>query len=279
MSPHFESPPPDPSSAASPPRLEPINLTRPTPRAPRSASRSARVRVLNRRREYLDRHPSYMVSAADNELADPLLYDSLIRRFQTPAERESDGRRRGYGHVLESSLLRSEAAAAASGSGINAAAAGVARMRIAASYVGEAAAAASTSPSPSPSSSPSPSHTSPATANFGVVDVAIDDDDAPPADRAEARARWLDFLRDRFVAGRDEDFDYGPVDGNDDLDALERRDAEDAWFDLEEPSWDGGGGGGGDDDDDNDDSMDDDDGAASGAATRERRGETGIQDY
>ncbi|KAL8383610.1 hypothetical protein RB595_010688 [Gaeumannomyces hyphopodioides] len=279
MSPHFESPPPDPSSAASPPPPEPIDLTRPTPRPPRSASRSARVRILNRRREYLARHPSYMALAADNELADPLLYDSLIRRFQTPAERESDGRRRGYGHVLESSLLRSEAAASsnsATNSSINAAAAGVARLRIAASYVGEAAAS---SPSSSPSPSPSPSSpTDPdkeaatittTTTNFSV-DAAIDD--APPADRAEARERWLDFLRDRFVAGRDDDFDYGPVDGDDDLDAQERRDAEEAWFDLEEPSWGGGDG-------DHDDDMDGGGGTADGAATRERRGETGIQDY
>ncbi|KLU90573.1 hypothetical protein MAPG_10425, partial [Magnaporthiopsis poae ATCC 64411] len=75
-----------------------------------------------------------------------------------------------------------------------------------------------------------------------------------------------------FVAGRDDDFDYAAVDGDDDYDVLERRDAEDAWFDGEEPSWDD------DDDDDDDDHHDDDDDGAEDA-TRKRRGETGIQDY
>ena len=41
--------------------------------------------------------------------ADPLLYDELVRQFQTPAEREADGKAKGYGRVLEGSLLRGEA--------------------------------------------------------------------------------------------------------------------------------------------------------------------------
>ncbi len=42
-------------------------------------------------------------------LADPDLYDTLVRQFQTPAEREAEGRAKGYSRVLEGSLLRGEA--------------------------------------------------------------------------------------------------------------------------------------------------------------------------
>lgn len=58
-----------------------------------------------------------------------------------------------------------------------------------------------------------------------------------PESKDEGRARWDNFLRRRFVLGRDEDFDYRLVDENDDLDALERRELEDAWFDDEDPDW------------------------------------------
>jgi hypothetical protein len=40
---------------------------------------------------------------------DPLAYDRLIRRFQTPAEREAEGREKGYSGTLEADLWRSEA--------------------------------------------------------------------------------------------------------------------------------------------------------------------------
>jgi hypothetical protein len=47
------------------------------------------------------------------ELASPLLYDRCIRRFQTPAEREAEGRKKGYAGVLEADLERGEAKLAA----------------------------------------------------------------------------------------------------------------------------------------------------------------------
>src|ERR1700760_5016842 len=73
--------------------------------------RSHRVRVKNRRKRYLDLNPSYF--NASLELADPLLYDRLIRRFQTPAEREVEGRAKGFSGVLQEDLYRSEAKIAA----------------------------------------------------------------------------------------------------------------------------------------------------------------------
>ena len=42
-------------------------------------------------------------------LQDPLAYDRLIRRFQTPTEREAEGRKKGYSGTLEADLWRSEA--------------------------------------------------------------------------------------------------------------------------------------------------------------------------
>lgn len=45
-----------------------VDYERPVPRDPKSPSRAAQVRVQNRRREYLQRHPSYFDSL-DHELA------------------------------------------------------------------------------------------------------------------------------------------------------------------------------------------------------------------
>ncbi|KAI4104601.1 MAG: hypothetical protein L6R37_003122, partial [Teloschistes peruensis] len=39
----------------------------------------------------------------------PLAYDRLIRRFQSAAEREVEGRKKGYSGILEADLWRSEA--------------------------------------------------------------------------------------------------------------------------------------------------------------------------
>lgn len=61
---------------------------------------------------------------------------------------------------------------------------------------------------------------------------------------------WRHFLQERFVRGGDDDFDYGPVDDDEDLDVMEHREREEAWFEAEEPRW-----------------------------HAERQGETGIQDF
>lgn len=51
---------------------------------------------------------------------------------------------------------------------------------------------------------------------------------------------WREFLRERFIRGGDEEFDYAGVDGDEELDVVLRRDEEDRWFDEEEPSLMGG---------------------------------------
>lgn len=189
---------------------------------------------------------------------DPDLYDTLIRRFQSPAEREAERRARGWGKTLESSLMRGEA-----------------RLeKVASSPAGGDAA-------PRPPSPPD-SAISPAAANF-VMDVDLAE--GKPATREEGRAAWDEFVRERFVRGGDEDFDYGGVDGDEALDSMEARDREEAYFDEVEPEW-------ADDDDDSDmeDGGGDGDDAMSGwngRAGGERRpkrerillGQTGIQDY
>ncbi|KAK4443719.1 coiled-coil domain-containing protein-domain-containing protein [Podospora aff. communis PSN243] len=223
MAPHMESPPP-------PPNLQDL-FSKPQPRPPRSSSRSEQIRIQNRRREYLHRNPSYFKSS-ENELADPLLYDTLIRRFLTPAEREADGRAKGYARVLEGSLLRGE-------------------ERLA-KLSREEEARGSGSQSQAPSSACAPA---------GVVSV---DDLPPPKTKSQGREQWEAFLRERFVRGEDEDFEYVRVDMEEEYDVLERTEREEAWFDEETPEWVG------------------EDGEEGGKGERPERiltGETGVQDF
>lgn len=186
-----------------------------------------------------------------DHLSDPDLYDSLVRRFLTPAEREAEGRARGWGKTLESSLMRGEA-----------------RLeRLASSSTGDRVPASASSVR---------------TSNGGShnINFIIDSDlaEGKPATKDEGRAAWEEFLRERFVRGGDEDFDYSRVDGNDGLDSMENRDREEAYFDEEDPEW----------ADDSEEDGDDDAVAAgedrSGGTTRRKRerillGQTGIQDY
>lgn len=58
----------------------------------------------------------------------------------------------------------------------------------------------------------------------------------PATNKSDGMDLWHVFLSDRFVLGRDDDFDYSTVDANDEYDTLARQDDEDAWFNDEEPS-------------------------------------------
>lgn len=275
------------------PPATPVSFSRPRPRAPRTPEQAAKVRVQNRRREYLEKNPGYF-SSAEHEFAgesgtspppafprplgpngsgdfgrgdhaadraiDPDLYDKLVRRFQTPAEREAEGRARGWGKTLESSLMRGEA-----------------RLeRLASSYTGDRP--------PPPSLA---AHQGPEGGGGGgarrdtifAIDSDLADDGGKPASKEEGRARWEAFLRERFVRGGDEDFEYDRVDRSEDLDSMEARDREEAYFDEVEPEW----------ADDSGEEVEDDepmDGVedGSGRVRRPKRerillGQTGIQDY
>lgn len=158
-----------------------------------------RIRVKNRRKHYLDTHPEYF--SAQLELADPLLYDRLIRRFQTPAEREAEGRTKGYSGVLEADLARSEAKLAALAH---------------------------------------PDPLAPFSYRRGPHGEILEEDrDEVPANKEEGRERWCYAMSLRFLRGDDDEFDYAGVDDNEDMDDLkeEEREREEEYFGDEEPSW------------------------------------------
>ncbi|KAI0385089.1 coiled-coil domain-containing protein-domain-containing protein [Hypomontagnella monticulosa] len=274
-----------PTMSPEAPPSPPLSSTyaKPRPRPPKSPAHSARIRVQNRRREYLERNPKYFDSL-EHELADPLLYDALIRRFQSPEEREKEGRVKGYSRVLEVDLLRGEAK--------------LAHLR-SQNPLPESSTATATGESwiPRPASQDadafireyamgsdefaddSPVPRDAVGGNGDSNGSGSNSDSSEPSEppikglprrpetREEGRERWDDFLRRRFVLGRDDDFDYRAVDENDELDVLERREQEDAWFDDEDPGWasdaaeDQGGGGGGK------------------SGEKKLEGETGIQDF
>jgi len=196
-----------------------IEDTKPVPQEDPSSSeeRRQKIRVKNRRKLYLDRHPSYFTSP-DLELADPLLYDRCIRRFQTAAEREADGKAKGYSGVLEADLYRSEAKLAA---------------------LASQSQSLQLSPSSAFSSKP---HPIPFVSYFrGPNGEVIGDDGEEPKNREEGLERWKFEMTVRFLRGGDEDFDYRDVDESEVFDEVERRESEERWFDEEEPEWDGEG--------------------------------------
>lgn len=102
--------PPQPTSQPNtPPSSAPSRGATPSPPPP---TRAHQTLIRNRRLHYLSTNPTYF-TATDLELADPLLYDRLIRQYLTPAEREAQGRARGWSGVLEADLTRAEAKVAA----------------------------------------------------------------------------------------------------------------------------------------------------------------------
>jgi hypothetical protein len=141
----------------------------------------------------------------------------------------ADGKAKGYSRILEGDLLRGEA-----------------KLQTLSKQAASKAASGITV---------QPSHQ-----ERGPSDWAGLEEAASPKDQEEGRELWYDFLRERFIKGDDGDFDYGPVDANDELDTMERQDAEEAWFEDEDPGW-------ADHDDD------------SSPCERTLHGETGIQDF
>ncbi|KAK4161428.1 coiled-coil domain-containing protein-domain-containing protein [Cladorrhinum sp. PSN259] len=240
---------------------------RPTPRPPRSPATVERIRVQNRRREYLERHPEYFFGGdMDHELADPLLYDSLIRRFWTPAEREADGKSKGYARVLEGSLLRGE-------------------ERLAKLREQNVSGLSSSSNRENGDGMVLDDANQEQEQDQELENEEEEDEDeealgtgeashnaeliTPPKTKKEGQEQWKEFLRDRFIRGKDDDFDYqGEVDGREDLDVVEEREREDEWFEQESARW------ASDEEED-----DDDEGGGGMHVERELKGETGVQDF
>lgn len=110
--------------------------------------------------------------------------------------------------------------------------------------------------------------------NDNIFTIDSDLAEEKPKTKEEGRQRWEEFLRERFVHGGDEEFDYSKVDGDEDLDLMEDREREEEWFDDEEPEW----------ADDSDEAHETNGKDENGGRTRTKRervlmGETGIQDY
>lgn len=221
-------------------------------------------------------------------ISDPLLYDHLIRRFQTPAERESEGRSKGYARVLEGSLLRGEERLAKlregtvgvnggqleSGTGSGAAGSSGNNGVGGGNVTGQTTIPTNEGTPPLSPPATGTTRTAATTTPFSTLTATLT---TPPHTRAEGREQWEAYLRDRFIRGEDGDFDdYARVDVDDEYDELEREAREEAWFEEEEAAWetvggdedeDGGGGGGG--------------GGVGEGGGRERvlEGETGVQDF
>ncbi|CAF9925132.1 hypothetical protein IMSHALPRED_006386 [Imshaugia aleurites] len=169
-------------------------------RPSRSPSSEARITIKNRRKRFLDTHPEYF-SSASLELADPLAYDRLVRRFQTPNEREAEGRKKGYSGTLEADLWRSEAKISALANLDRSALLGHRRD-----------------------------------ASGGIV---AEEKDEVPKTKAEGIQRWRKEMELMFLMGDDPNFDYKGVDESEEYDdrEVQEREEEERWFEKEEPSW------------------------------------------
>ncbi|WPH03258.1 Hypothetical protein R9X50_00613500 [Acrodontium crateriforme] len=163
------------------------------------------VRVKNRRRRYLELHPEYF-SAINLESADPLLYDRLIRRFQSASERQAENQKQGYAQTLENQLVRSEAKLAA----VNAS-------------------------SSSSSASPRDDVVYIREANGSITMLEADADERVTT-LEQGWAKWKHLMGARFVRGEDDEFEYADVDDDEDLDDIveEERVRAEEWFDDEE---------------------------------------------
>lgn len=189
---------------------------------------------------------------------DPVLYERLIKRFQSQQERTEEGKAKGYGRTLEASLIRGETNLA------NLSASATPATAVASAFSEPPAPTSSTSHSSAVPSSNGTSSSNPLGASDAKSEAMSTDRpwDQPVADKQKGLELWREFLEFRFVHGRDDEFDYAKVDEEEDLDTLKHRDAEDDWYDDEEPSW---------VDDDGDTRLEGDDAL--------RKGETGIQDF
>jgi hypothetical protein len=166
--------------------------------------RARKLLSKNRRKRYLEVHPEYFLDSS-LELADPLLYDRLIRRFQTASEREAEGRRKGFSGQMATDIWRAEAKKDALAQ---------------------------------------PSPVSLFTYNRGPQGQIVEEDkDDVPMTKEEGRAWWLDEMTQRFLRGADEDFEYGKVCDNNAKydDPEEERDVQESWFESMESDFDSDG--------------------------------------
>jgi len=165
--------------------------------------RASRLATKNRRKRYLEVHPEYFTDSS-LELADPLLYDRLIRRFQTATEREAEGKRKGFSGQMATDLWRAEAKKDALAQ---------------------------------------PNSMSLFTYSRGPQNQIVEEDkDDIPMTKEEGKAWWVDEMTQRFLRGGDDDFEYKKVDENVKYDHPEQeRELQEAWFESMESDFDSDG--------------------------------------
>ncbi|MCJ1443316.1 MAG: hypothetical protein MMC23_003814 [Stictis urceolatum] len=211
--------------------------------------------IRSRRKRWLSLNPSYFTTAsADVELSDPLSYDRLIRQHQSTAEREEEGKAKGWAKTLETSLVRGEARLAdidpsrgmygsngINGThGTNGAHAGLRK-----GPGRDTDWSIAVEPLPENEGQNTAERNDHDTTHDGSVDEEAAEDEADTRARDEAKThgeeRWHELIAERFVAGEDEDFDYSKVDEDEELDADEgltgawtEREKQAKWFEEEE---------------------------------------------
>lgn len=131
-----------------------------------------------------------------------MLYDRLIRRFQSSAEREAEGRRKGYSGTLEADLQRSEAKIDALAN----------------------------------------PDTNTLTFNYSRGphgEILAEEAGEIPTDKEQAFKTWKWEMETRFMRGADQDFDYQTVDATDEFDDIqaEEREEQEKWFEEEEATF------------------------------------------
>jgi hypothetical protein len=161
-----------------------------------------RLAAKNRRKRYLEVHPEYFQDSS-LELADPLLYDRLVRRFQTAAEREAEGRRKGFSGQMSTDVWRTEAKKDA--------------LRH------------------------TDSNSLFVYTRGPQGQIVEEDKDEIPMTKEEGLAWWKDEMTQRFLRGGDDDFDYKVVDKSKYDPIEEERDIQDAYFDEMDSDFDSDG--------------------------------------
>lgn len=141
-----------------------------------------------------------LILSIPTRATDPLLYDRMVRRFQSAAEREADGRDKGYSGILEADLMRSEAKIEA----LN---------------------------HPDPNSPLIYRRDA-----SGAISLVEQDEEDRPKTKEEGLSKWREYVEMRFLRGEDQDFDYKLVDEDERYDDLDwdRREREESYFGQEE---------------------------------------------
>lgn len=124
-----------------------------------------------------------------------------MRRFQTAAQREQEGREKGYSGILEADLWRSEAKMDAL---------------------------------------KNPDQNSLFSYRRGPQgEILQEEKDEIPLSKEDGYARWKWEMEARFLRGGDDDFDYTAVDNDDQYDdkALEEQEFQERYFDDEDPEF------------------------------------------